>query len=84
MAEENPISLYPVPVSNELNITVSQPLIADFTIINMLGSIMYSTEINNTTDPVLSINVAQWPAGTYLVRIDDGIHAFEVKKFVKE
>ncbi len=84
MADENPLSLYPVPASNQLNIAISQPVIADITIFNMLGSIMYSAEINNATDPVLSINIAQWPAGTYVVRLDEGKHAFEMKKFVKE
>ena len=84
IADENPLLLFPVPAGNLLNITASQSLKADITIMNMLGSVMYSTQFNNETEPVLHINVEQWPAGTYLVKLDDGIHAFGLRKFVKD
>lgn len=78
------LSLYPVPATDKLTIEIAEPVNADISILNMLGSIMYVNQLNDDEQAMLEVNTQQWPAGVYVVRIDDGENPALMKKFVKE
>lgn len=55
------IAVYPNPVSNTLNLSVSKPG-GQLIIINAAGRMLYKTPVNDQT---ISINVQQWAKGYY-------------------
>lgn len=73
---ESPIALYPNPTQNELTISAIYP-ITNIIVGNLLGQTVYTHEYN--TEQV-QVDVADLPAGMYLVRINGS----EVRKFVKQ
>jgi len=69
------IKIYPNPSSTALTIT-SDDKISQITITNLLGQTLFTGNYNSEQ---VAVNVADLPAGLYLVRVNDT----EVRKFVK-
>lgn len=83
------VSLYPVPVSNELSVRFSKlpkgVSSGEVRIIDLQGRILFDAAVAVQSNQVLLIEeVAQWPAGMYMlqIRLDNGSTMME--KFVKE
>ncbi|MDR0798699.1 MAG: GEVED domain-containing protein, partial [Dysgonamonadaceae bacterium] len=76
---ENPLSIYPNPVIDELNIKNGNLKINSVQILDITGGIIYNLQstINN------SINVSSLPQGVYLIRIntDNGV---KTERFIKK
>lgn len=79
-----PVSIYPIPASDHITIAIDQPMQATVSIMNMLGTILYENDFDSSGNGFLEVNIETWPAGTYLLKVDDGMHAYTVRKFVKE
>jgi hypothetical protein len=74
----NAISVYPNPVTNVLNLNLSAvDKNASVTIVNALGQVVKTIPATTT-----QLNVANFPAGVYTVKITTG-NATAVKRFVK-
>jgi hypothetical protein len=67
-----------------LTIETTDGISADLSIVNMLGAVMYEQELQEDDNATLQVNTGKWPAGVYIVRINDGVHSALMKKFVKE
>ncbi len=70
------IEVYPNPTSSELTIACSEK-ITKITITNLLGQTVFTHEYNTEK---AEVNVANYPAGIYFVKIN----GTEVRKFVKQ
>ncbi|MGB3075805.1 MAG: arylsulfotransferase family protein [Chitinophagales bacterium] len=81
---QHQVSIFPVPSVDVLNISFEEPLVANITIVNMVGNVMFETEFDSEEKDLFTVNTSSWPAGIYLLKIDDGIHHPDVKKFIKE
>ena len=68
--------IYPNPATTSLTITSSDK-IASVTIINLIGQTVYDKAYH---DKKVQVDVADLPAGMYLIRIN----GTEVRKFVKQ
>lgn len=75
--QQNTFTLFPDPVKNDLNIS-SVFQINDIVITDMLGRCVFSN--NNNNNSYFHLNVADFPGGVYLIRIN----GWYVTKFVKE
>ena len=68
--------VYPNPTSNQLFIeyTPENNQIIKVSIFNQLGQPVYSTEVQSPSDMTqkLNINTGNWPAGIYMIRMDNG------------
>ena len=63
----NNAKLYPNPTSENVNIECKD--MTHVSVFSMIGQLVYDADVN--TDK-LSINMAQFPAGSYLIRITTG------------
>jgi hypothetical protein len=81
-AEENSISLFPNPASNQLAVSSRQTAAEKIEIFNHLGAEVFQSQIPNIKSQIL-IDVSQLPSGIYFVKVktDKGIRA---GKFVKQ
>jgi hypothetical protein len=73
-------SAYPNPVKDVLNLNVNAEKYSEIRIINMIGSVVYASAIDNEK---LRINIAGIPAGIYFVKVQ-GAGAGASLKIVKE
>jgi ELWxxDGT repeat protein len=73
-------SAYPNPAKDVLNLSVNAEKYSEIRIINMLGSVIYASGIDNNNP---KINVAGIPAGIYFVKVQ-GSDASASLKIVKE
>lgn len=78
------VTLFPVPASDLLHIAINQPAQLTVRIFNLLGTEMYRSDIDDKEPAVLTVPTAQWPSGVYLLKVDDGMQADMVYRFVKE
>ena len=83
------VSLYPVPVSNELSVRFGKlpkgVRSGEVRIIDLQGRVLFDASVAVQSNQVLLIEeVTQWPAGMYMlhIRLDNGSTMTE--KFVKE
>lgn len=78
---DNTISVYPNPVKQNLNISLTRPIHnAAIRISNIVGQILLlHTAVSGTT---FEIDMASYPAGTYLLEIatDDGVLRSKIEK----
>lgn len=81
---EELVTLYPVPASDILHIAFNQPLAARFSIMNMLGMIMYSGNLDGKENQVIPVSIDQWPSGIYLLKIVGESQPDKLFRFVKE
>ncbi|MEO6168121.1 MAG: aryl-sulfate sulfotransferase [Chitinophagales bacterium] len=76
-------SVYPVPSSGQVTIQTSGEGNSSVIIRNMLGTTMYRNDAFDLEEEFLEVSVKQWPAGVYLVELNDGLHS-TVKKIIRE
>lgn len=70
--EATDVSIYPNPVENDLNVKIGESIQGDVTIslYDFAGSLISSQQANKTSDVAhFSINVANLPAGAYVVKV---------------
>jgi uncharacterized repeat protein (TIGR01451 family) len=84
IASKQSIELYPNPTHDAITITAPDK-ITDVVITNIVGQVVYRESTTpypllKTGGDVLRVNVANLPAGTYIVKVNGS----EVRKFVKE
>ncbi len=82
-AQNNQFSIYPNPVSNVLNISLSKPLKAVVEIMDVTGKTIHQ-EVMSSQSSFLQMNVAGWPAGVYFISISDENGVRSVSRFIKE
>jgi hypothetical protein len=72
--EELKISLYPNPVKGTLNIAPegTDEVNLSVTIFNTLGQKVFTTEFTAASQEISQINLAEYPKGLYLVKIQSG------------
>lgn len=79
-AYRNGVRFYPNPFVHEFEIDASElDVAADVSIFSELGQKVYSRSMRNSTTRV---DLKQFPAGVYFLKIDDGV-SVEVKRIVK-
>jgi hypothetical protein len=78
------LTLYPVPSAGMITIELNEPMNADVSILNMLGSVMYNNQFLAEEGAVFHVNTSDWPGSVYLVRLDDGVHPVVLKKFIRQ
>jgi uncharacterized repeat protein (TIGR03803 family) len=64
--EANDFSIYPNPASSQLTIKVKEK--SQISIVNILGNVIKSETVNGAS----SLDVSNWTAGVYIVKISDG------------
>ena len=78
--EKNPVSVYPNPFSDELNIECKgKKEKVNFEILNSLGQIVYQGNLSVTT----KVNTVHLDPGIYLVKVKN-YETFEFKKIIKK
>ena len=81
MVSETEFNIYPNPAHNEINIETADHFLSKVEIIDMLGKVVYSANING--DNSLIIPVAQLENAMYLVRLTTVDNEVVYKKFSK-
>jgi hypothetical protein len=80
-AAVNAISIYPNPTSDNINLSgINLKQIKSLNIINLLGEVVYSTNINESN---MVINVREFSSGTYFIRFIDADGVSISKKIMK-
>jgi len=82
----NGINLFPNPNSGQFNFAVTLPEATNlnFTIVNMLGQVVYTKSENNITNAVLSCDLSHLAKGVYYANILDSKNNKTVKKIIIE
>jgi Secretion system C-terminal sorting domain len=76
VTKQNTISVFPNPATDDITIACASN-VANITITNIVGQIVYRQKCNGTQ---VNVGVNNWPVGMYFVKINDG----EVRSFLKE
>ena len=79
VAEEKLLSLYPNPVSDQLNI-FSLNGVNKIEILNVTGKVIYNKNVNST---VHAVNTSNFSRGLYFVRVTSN-NKMKTQKFIKE
>ncbi|HXU27425.1 MAG TPA: T9SS type A sorting domain-containing protein, partial [Bacteroidia bacterium] len=82
----NSINLFPNPNSGQFNFAISLPEATNlnFTIVNMLGQVVYTKSENSVTNTVLSCDLSHLAKGVYYANITDSKNNKTVKKIIIE
>jgi PKD repeat protein len=82
----NAINLFPNPNNGQFNFSVNLPEASNlnFTIVNMIGQVVYTKSENNITNAVLSCDLSHLAKGVYYANITDGKNNKTVKKIIIE
>jgi hypothetical protein len=75
------ILIFPNPVSEVLNIQITEKFIGKIEILNQLGSTVYESEINNSTQ--VTVPVYFLPGGMYYLRCINQNNNYIITKFIK-
>jgi len=80
----NGITLFPNPNSGQFNfaVTLAEATNLNFTIVNMLGQVVYTKAENNVTNTVLSVDLSNLAKGIYYANITDSNNNKTVKKII--
>jgi len=76
------IEVFPNPASEEIRVIGNQCSVSGVEVFNLLGEKVCSLPITDHCSPI-TINVADFPAGVYMVKVKTE-KGMEVKKFIKE
>lgn len=81
--DQSSLQVYPNPTATQINIDVQskKQQLANIQVFNSSGKIMHQSTTNNGT--TATIDVAQWAAGFYIVRVQQGNEVSQIK-VVKE
>jgi len=78
---ESTTSLYPNPSNDFININSNKGQLSKIELYSMTGSLLFKTELNA---PAYTLNITNYPSGTYLVRVfnqnNDTINTKIIKK----
>ena len=82
----NAINLFPNPNNGQFNFAVNlaEATNLNFTVVNMLGQVVYTKSENNITNAVLSCDLSHLAKGVYYANITDGKNNKTVKKIIIE
>ena len=83
VAANNPLTIYPNPAHQQLIISHNTSMLSILVIQNMLGQVVL-TKNTLTAAPVQSIEIANLPAGAYIIKATDAEGNQHYGKFVKE
>lgn len=75
-------NIFPNPASEEIQVISNQCSVISAEIFNLFGEKVYTSPFTDYRTP-LTINVANFPCGVYVVRIETGNEVI-VRKFIKE
>ncbi len=71
------ILIYPNPVSDHLTVEIKQSFKGTLELSNMLGKVLYESEINCDDQATISIDTADLPGGLYLVAVRNSTMKFK-------
>jgi hypothetical protein len=77
----NSLSIFPNPTSDKIIISSNEKIIKKIELINSIGQIILVREINEST---VSIDLKNYEAGIYFIKITDHFGNLEIKKIFKE
>ena len=80
-SEDDLISVYPIPASNQITISTEEPSVLYIRIMDILGNIIYENDFSANQE--LVIDTTQWPSGLYLVECSNGGKR-EIDKILRE
>ncbi|MFI5140822.1 MAG: T9SS type A sorting domain-containing protein [Bacteroidia bacterium] len=80
------INLFPNPNSGQFNFAITLPEAANlnFTVVNMLGQVVYTKSENGVTNAVLSCDLSHLAKGVYYANITDDKNNRTIKKIIIE
>ena len=80
------ITLFPNPSNGQFNFAVAlaEPTNLNFTVINMLGQVVYTKSVNNVLNTKLNVDLSNLAKGVYYANIMDSNNNKTVKKIIIE
>ena len=74
--------IYPNPASNLLMVNFEEPASGQLQIFNMKGQRYYTSRLKSEKN--FELNIAMWPAGTYILKLENSTGAVVTQKIVKQ
>ncbi len=80
----NSINLFPNPNNGQFSfaITLTEPTNLNFTVVNMLGQVVYTKAENNVSNAILSCDLSHLAKGIYYANITDNNNNKTIKKII--
>ena len=75
------VSLYPNPSNELINISFHKDRLSNIELYDITGKLLFKKELNANT---YALNIANYPSGTYLVKVYNQNNAFLNKKIIKK
>ena len=75
------VSLYPNPSNELINISFGEDRLSMIELYDITGKLLFKKELNANT---YALNIANYPSGTYLVKVYNQNNAFLNKKIIKK
>ena len=75
------VSLYPNPSNELINISFGKDRLSMIELFDITGKLLFKKELNANT---YALNIANYPSGTYLVKVYNQNNAFLNKKIIKK
>ncbi len=75
------VSLYPNPSNELINISFGMDRLSMIELFDITGKLLFKKELNANT---YALNIANYPSGTYLVKVYNQNNAFLNKKIIKK
>lgn len=70
-ASENPVSVYPNPANNEINVLFNNSNIYTVQLIDLNGRVVFNSNVQVASNAVLTIQRNNLPAGSYILNLVD-------------
>ena len=75
------VSLYPNPSNELINISFGEDRLSNIELYDITGKLLFKKELNANT---YALNIANYPSGTYLVKVYNQNNTFLNKKIIKK